>query len=234
MAETILDRLAKRVPLPARDEEYLLAKKVKKAIFNLKRLPKSKNRVKKSRGGLYSMGARGVYVKDGDIYSRRVVIKAKIIKNKSASFKENIHDYLKYITRADAGIDGKKPELLSANEKEINQKDILETYSKAPHSFRFIISPEDGDSLDLKEFTKNLLNTIERDLESKLDWVAAVHHDTNEPHVHLLVNGNDRNGQKLLMTRDYISHGMRNRASKIITNTLGLRDYDDIIKSLSL
>lgn len=234
MAETILDKLAKRIPLSLKDEESQLANKVKRALSNIKYRQRSNKKLPEKRGGLYSMGARGVFVKECGIYHRRVIVKTKIVKNQSPSFRTKLNNYLKYITRADAALDKKTPEVFAASERLDTLKNIEERFSQAPHNFRFIISPEDGDQIDLKEFTRNLLTTMERDLCAKLDWVAAVHYDTNEPHVHLLVNGHDLNGQKLLMTRDYIAHGMRNRAGEIVTNKLGLREYDEIVKKLLL
>ncbi|HEV8590977.1 MAG TPA: hypothetical protein VGQ55_02665, partial [Pyrinomonadaceae bacterium] len=44
--------------------------------------------------------------------------------------------------------------------------------------FKVIISPEFGDRLDLKKFTRNLMAEMQRDLGTRLEWVAAEHHNT--------------------------------------------------------
>ena len=230
----IMERLLKRVPLKTDIEESRLASKMRKAVSKIKGHQKSHKRIQEARGGLYSMGARGVYVKDGDLYSRNVVIKARYVKNSGNGFREKIKAHLDYITRDHAGKDTHKPELFSGNDSPEVAKNAAANFSESEHNFRFIISPEDGDKIDLKDFTKNLIKTIEKDLGSKLSWVASCHYDTNEPHVHLVVDGKNDAGEKLLMTRDYISRGIRNRASQIINNKLGLRTRDEVAKQLEL
>jgi len=234
MYSTILDRLAQRVPLKTDTEESRLACKMRKAFSHIKNKQTGNKSKSKPRGGLISMGARGVYVKDSDIYSRRVIVKARYIQNKGDGYKERIRTHLDYITRFDAGLDGKKPELFSDDDFSNTNKDIVNKFEDSPHNFRFIISPEDGEKLDIKSFTKDLIKKIEKDLKTKLEWIAAAHYDTNEPHVHVVINGNDKFGKKLLLTRDYISHGIRSRAAENITKKLGLRKIEDVKNSLSI
>jgi type IV secretory pathway VirD2 relaxase len=234
MPSTIMERLALRVPLKVDTEESRLASKMRRAVSKIRARQKSHKGIQEARGGLYSMGARGVYVKDGDLYSRSVIVKARYVKNNGNGFKEKIKDHLDYITRDHAGKDANKPDLFSENESKDLTKNAITDFSESPHNFRFIISPEDGDKIELKDFTKNLIKTIENDLGTKLSWVAACHYDTNEPHVHLVVNGKNDAGEKLLMTRDYISRGIRNRASQIINNKLGLKTSDEVARQLEL
>ena len=42
---------------------------------------------------------------------------------------------------------------------------------------------------DLRTFTRDLDGRWERDLGTRLDWVAVDHWNTDNPHVHLLVRG---------------------------------------------
>lgn len=232
MQSIILERLVHRVPLKIDIEESRLASKVRKAISKIKSFQQGKKRIQESRGGLYSMGARGVYVKNGDLYSRNVIVKSRYINNDGASFKKKIKDYIAYISRDHAGKDHQKAELFSEEESKDLLHSTIENFYLSPHNFRFIISPEDGDKIDLKEFTKNLINTIENDLNTKLNWVASCHYDTNDPHVHLVIDGRDKSGNKLLLTRDYISRGIRNRASSIVNNKLGLKTRNDVVEKL--
>lgn len=234
MQSTIFDRLAKRSALKEDFEESRLASKMKKAIYKIKGSQRSSKNLKEARGGLYSMGARGVYVKDGSIYSRKIVVKACYVKNNKTGFAEKIKAYFDYISRDHAGKDAHKPELFSKESVQEISKDMIADFTKSEHNFRFIISPEDGDKLELKEFTRNLIKAIEKDLGTQLSWVASCHYDTNEPHVHLVVDGKNDIGKKLLMTRDYISRGIRNRASEIINNKLGLQSDDEITKRLEI
>jgi type IV secretory pathway VirD2 relaxase len=233
MQEMILERLAKKMPRVRDDEEEKLQRKTRRALSIIKRFQNGQKKVKSGRGGLSSMGARGVFIKDADIYSRRVIVKSKFKRNNGDKFKERLRKHLDYITRDGAGDGGKKPDLFSESIETINHKNILERFSEAPHNFRFIVSPEDSEEVDLKEFTKDLIHNIEIDLGAKLDWVASIHKDTNAPHIHLVVNGKDRDGEILYIKRDYITHGIRNRASKEITKILGLRSWDEVVNSIS-
>ncbi len=53
---------------------------------------------------------------------------------------------------------------------------------------------------------------MEKDLDTRLDWVAVDHWNTEHPHVHLIVRGVREDGQDLVISRDYIKEGMRDRA----------------------
>jgi len=64
------------------------------------------------------------------------------------------------------------------------------------HHFRFIVSIEEGvEMTDLKAFTSDLLADMERDLATKLDWVAVEHWNTDNPHVRLLARGKAEDGK---------------------------------------
>ena len=86
--------------------------------------------------------------------------------------------------------------------------------------------------LDLKAFTRDLVADMERDLKTKLDWVAAVHWNTDNPHVHLLVRGKVDDGTNLIISRDYISHGMRARAEELVTLELGHKNEREVRSGL--
>jgi type IV secretory pathway VirD2 relaxase len=92
-----------------------------------------------------------------------------------------------------------------------------------PRLWKMIVSPENGDRLDLNAHTRQLVDRVERDLGRRLEWVAIDHHDTAHPHVHLLIRGVDREGHPLLLHRDYIRFGFRRRSQEIATRELGLR-----------
>ena len=90
------------------------------------------------------------------------------------------------------------------------------------------MSPEDGVAIgDLKAFTRELVDQMERDLETRLDWVAVDHHNTGHPHTHILIRGVTDDSKTLNIAGDYIAHGMRYRASEILTRELGLQTERD-------
>ena len=74
-----------------------------------------------------------------------------------------------------------------------DEKAFAERCEDDRHHFRFIISPEDATEMDsLRTFTRELMSDVERDLDSRLDWVAVDHWNTDNPHVHVLVRGRAR------------------------------------------
>jgi type IV secretory pathway VirD2 relaxase len=101
------------------------------------------------------------------------------------------------------------------------------------HHFRFIISPEDAtDMADLKAFARDLARQMERDLGTKLDWVAVDHWNTDNPHVHLLVRGVTTDGSDLVISRDYISRGLRSRAEELVSIELGPKPEHEVRAAL--
>ena len=98
------------------------------------------------------------------------------------------------------------------------------------YQFRFIVSPEDATRLaELREFTRGLMGKMERDLATRLDWVAVDHWDTDNPHTHIVLRGVDDSGEDLFIAREYISHGMRFRACRLATDWLGPRTEREIL-----
>jgi hypothetical protein len=73
---------------------------------------------------------------------------------------------------------------------------------------------------------------MERDLGTKLDWIAVDHWDTQNPHTHVVLRGKDDRGKDLIIARHYLTDGMRLRASELSTEWLGLRTEREIQQSL--
>ena len=80
------------------------------------------------------------------------------------------------------------------------------------------MAPEDAVELeDLRDFTRHLIGQMERDLGTRLEWVAVDHWDTDNPHTHVVLRGKDQTGENLVIGREYISRGMRIRAGELAT-----------------
>jgi len=62
--------------------------------------------------------------------------------------------------------------------------------------------------------------------------VAVDHWNTDNPHVHLIVRGRRDDGENLVISRDYIKEGMRDRARDLITQELGPRTDQEIRQTL--
>jgi type IV secretory pathway VirD2 relaxase len=90
--------------------------------------------------------------------------------------------------------------------------------------FRLILSAEEGPRLkDLPAYTREVMARAGAALGTKLSWVAVDHHDTDNPHTHIILRGRRANGQDLVLPRDFIKHGFRSIARDVATEWLGRR-----------
>ena len=162
--------------------------------------------------------------------SRQVVIKARVVRHDGRA---SLAAHLKYLQRDGVTRDGQKGVLFGADGEGLDRNDFAATCENDRHHFRFIVSPEDAPRMaDLKTFTRELMARMETDLGTRLDWRAAEHWNTDDPHIHVIVRGVGEDGQNLVISRDYISEGMRAVARAIVTRELGLRSDLDIHSSL--
>src|SRR3546814_3105083 len=123
--------------------------------------------------------------------------------------------------------------LFDAHSDKADGNGFAERCADDRHHFRFIVSPEDCSELaDVRAFTRDLVATMERDLGTRLEWVAVDHWNTDNPHVHLLVRGKGDDGQNLVIDKDYIRNGMRAHDAGLVTAELGYSSDRDIDLSL--
>lgn len=163
--------------------------------------------------------------------SRKVTIKARIVRHRAGGAPLAAH--LSYLRRDGVTKDGAAGRMFDAGREEADHRAFAERCGDDRHHFRFIVSPEDAAELgDLRALTRDLMAQAERDLTTTLDWIAVDHWNTEHPHVHVLVRGKVGDGRDLVISRDYISHGMRCRAQGLITRELGPRTDVEIRRSL--
>lgn len=163
---------------------------------------------------------------------RRVIVKSRIVKlaGKGAAA---ARAHLRYVERDGTTRDGERGQLYGAESDMADVKSFLERGAGDRHQFRFIVSPEDGSEYDdLKSVTRRLMSRMEKDLGTRLDWVAVDHFNTGHPHTHIIVRGRDDRGKDLIIARDYITGGIRERASELVDLDLGPRTVDAIQQKL--
>ncbi len=165
---------------------------------------------------------------------RRVVAKARIARHRGRAFRSApISAHLSYLKREGVSRDGEKGVMFDAETDRADDLAFADRCQDDRHHFRFIISPEDAGQMDdLCAFTRDLVKQMEADLGTRLDWVAVDHWNTDNPHVHLLVRGVDETGADLVISRDYISHGLRGRAEELVDAELGPKPEHEIRSSL--
>jgi type IV secretory pathway VirD2 relaxase len=166
-------------------------------------------------------------------HSRRVVIKSRLVVLKQAGARST-QTHLRYIERDGVSREGERGQAYGQATDCADVKEFEERGRGDRHQFRFIVAPEDADLIDeLRPYTRELMARMESDLGTRLDWVAVDHWDTDNPHTHVVLRGKDQTGADLVIARDYIAHGMRQRASELATEWLGPRTEREIRDSLA-
>jgi type IV secretory pathway VirD2 relaxase len=164
--------------------------------------------------------------------SRRVTIKSLLVNQRQVS-PQSLSKHLRYIERDGAGRDGEPGRAYGPQADEADLDAFKERCADDRHHFRFIVSPEEGVELDdLRTYTRHLMNRMEADLGTRLEWVAVDHWNTDNPHTHLIVRGRDDTGKDLIIAGDYIAHGFRHRAAELATEWLGPRTELEIQQTL--
>jgi type IV secretory pathway VirD2 relaxase len=161
---------------------------------------------------------------------RRVVVMARVVRHRGGRFRSApLSKHVAYLKRDGVTRDGADARMFDAASDDADTKAFAERCKEDRHHFRFTISPEDAGQLaDLRAFTRELMKDAERDLGTGLDWVAVDHWNTDNPHIHVLLRGRTDDGQDLVISRDYISNGFRNRAAERVTLELGPRSEQEI------
>jgi len=138
-----------------------------------------------------------------------------------------------YLAREGAQREGGKGRGFAAGQEGIDLSATLRSWQRAGDArlWKFIVSPEHAERLDLTAHTRALVSEMERDLGTHLEWVAIAHYNTDNPHVHLLVRGRDARGQALQIHPDYLKQGIRRRSQDLATEALGYRSEREIVQS---
>ncbi|EQD46974.1 hypothetical protein B1B_12548, partial [mine drainage metagenome] len=156
-------------------------------------------------------------------HARRVAIKTRLVNLKQAGPRSTT-THLRYIEREGVGREGKPGEAYGPMTDNADLAAFEARGKDDRHQFRFIVSPEDAEQLDdLRSYTRHLMRRMEADLGTNLEWVAVNHWNTDNPHTHIVLRGKDDTGKDLIISRDYIAQGMRERAAELATEWLGPR-----------
>ncbi|SFO01035.1 Type IV secretory pathway, VirD2 components (relaxase) [Mesorhizobium sp. NFR06] len=165
--------------------------------------------------------------------SRGAVVKARVVRHAGRTAPLGTH--LSYLRREGVTRDGDKARLFGPDMEDVDGDAFAARLEGDRHHFRFIVSPDEAlEMVDLKSFARDLVMRMEKDLGTRLDWVAVDHWNTEHPHIHLIVRGIRDDGQDLVISRDYIKEGMRDRARDLITQELGPRTDLDIRRALEI
>ncbi len=155
---------------------------------------------------------------------QRVIVKALVSRHigKGADRAAALAKHVVYLGRSGAGAEGARPAFFNREGEGIAPQAETAGWSEDRHHFRFIISPEHGDRLDLDSYVREVMGRVSADLgEPDLEWIATCHYDTDQPHAHVLVRGRREDGRDLVIPRDYMGYGFRARAQEVAQERLG-------------
>lgn len=181
-------------------------------------------------------GAAAALLKSRDRHAafrqRRVMIKARVVKLVGKGT-DGARAHLRYLQRDGVTREGEPGELYGAESDRVDGKAFVDRADGDRHQFRFIVAPEDGiEYNDLKPLTRRLMTQMQEDLGTRLDWVAVDHFNTGHPHTHIIVRGRDDRSENLVIGREYISSGVRERAAELVSLDLGPRTDREIERRL--
>ncbi len=201
-------------PEPARTHQatpwYMLARK------RIRRV----NRASKRRGNIgHRSGTK--------LYARRSVVKASYSRNSSTG---SWTAHARYLAREDAQLQHARGLGFNSVTEGLDIVATVNGWEKSGDElmWRLIVSPEDALRLDLEQHARDLVVSMEHDLETRLEWIGIDHNNTDNPHVHLLIRGRNERGQKLELAPEYLKSGIRTRSCEIVEQQLGLRQQREV------
>lgn len=155
---------------------------------------------------------------------QRVMVKARLFKMGPAGV-QALLGHVRYVER-EAGEEGVRANpFFDKTHDEADARGMVALCENDRRHYRLIISPENGRDLpDLRAYARTLLEAVEQDLGTRLQWVAGAHFDTGRPHLHILVRGRREDGKTLMIPAAYLSEGLRIRAEALATDSLGPRN----------
>ena len=215
---------------PSGRKAQKLVAQVKRRAMKAGQLPRRRGPGSRRGTGTHGRGRRAALLTRRPSHARRVVIKARVVRHKGGRFRAApLARHITYLEREGVTKDGREAAMFDARTDEADRDAFAQRCEDDRHHFRFIVSPEYAAQMDdLRAFTRELMQDMERDLDTKLDWVAIDHWNTDNPHIHVLVRGTTETGEDLVIDRDYIRAGMRERAEARATLELGPRSEQEI------
>src|SRR6266851_1918208 len=153
------------------------------------------------------------------VYGRRSVVKASFRRNRG---KGAWVRHARYLSRASAQREQARGQGFDAGREGLDMAAVVREWERSGDElmWSFIVSPEDAERVDLRTHVREVVAGMERDLDTRLEWVAIDHHNTDDAHVHLLIRGVREDGRVLTLDRDYVRRGIRELSQEILEREL--------------
>jgi hypothetical protein len=189
-------------------------------------------------------GGPRLFVRPQPVYDRRSMVRVYYVPNRqpgSRRGKGRMLAHARYLERGHGHEKGHR-ELgfdLTSDRVDISARARDWELANDPIHWRMIISPDDIERIDAREHVRKVMERMELDLGTKLQWVAVEHDNTEHKHVHVLLRGVrqelNRDGRcvTLTMNRDYISYGIREISQELVQRQLGPRTEREYLEARS-
>ena len=136
------------------------------------------------------------------LYGRRSVVKASFRRNRG---KGAWVRHARYLARERAQHENDRGRGFDARSEGLDMAATVREWERADElMWSLIVSPEDAARMNLRGHARDLVAAIERDLGTRLEWIAIDHHNTDDAHVHMLIRGVRDDGKVLTLDRDYV------------------------------
>jgi hypothetical protein len=175
------------------------------------------------------------------MYGRKSVVKASYVRNaKGRRFSgTKMMAHARYLEQGHGHEKGHKESGFDAQHECVNVSHTARNWvlAKDRLHWRLILSPDDVERIDLRQHAREVMAQMEKDLGTKLTWVAIEHDNTDHRHVHIMLRGVrqecDRNGKclPLTMDREYVSRGIREISEGLIERQLGPRTEREYLEA---
>jgi hypothetical protein len=160
---------------------------------------------------------------------QRVIVKTHVSRHRPGKARGSVTRHASYLGRDSASADGRPGVFYDASRDAVDAKSEVVGWAQDRHHFRVIISPERGQDIpDMTAYVREVMARMQNDLGTKLDWIGINHHNTDNPHAHVMIRGLREDGSDLVIPRQYLSHGMRERACDVATELLGERTVEQV------
>ena len=171
--------------------------------------------------------AAGGKMRSAPAYHQRCAVRATYLNNRTRG-QWKAHG--RYLARESATLEsGEKGAGFSRDGEGVDLTGTLQRWQAEGDErlWKLIVSPEFSDRVDLSRLTRDLVQHMEDDLDTELEWAAVEHHNTEHPHVHIALRGRRNDGDALRLNRQFIQSRIREIAGDLCTRQLGYRTERD-------
>jgi type IV secretory pathway VirD2 relaxase len=163
---------------------------------------------------------------------QRVVVKVSYSKHNGRASSGALRAHLRYVQRDGVSQEAERGVLYDSENDALLGVENLREWDRDPHHFRVILSPDNGHQIaDFNAYVRSVMANVERQLGTKLQWVAVNHFNTDNPHAHVVIRGRTERGQVLRLPREFVKQGFRQIAQGVATEMLGHRRTRELVES---